>query len=762
MKIYLSIGLLCFGLTTGYAQSNKLDSLDRLIRQATTDTARINRQNSKIGLLTAINIDSAIRLGNATVSQSRKINYPKGEVKAWLKLAFCYNIKGDFARGRSSLRSAEQLLQTRPDSVLRCDTYAGYGAFYGMQSQYDSAAFYFEKAISLGQRIHHPSLQTFYQNTAISYQMQSRYLKALTYQQKALTMTEKDGDADSQAYVLMNMSTTYKMMGDTRRAEQFLFRAIKTARIAGIRNVELYAYSNLATLYEHERDYKKSYQFASKAATLGGQVGDQGIRAASLAKAAIALSQLTQFTKAEALAQQALIVADSAQQPLVTYQAHAAMGDVLKLMGNCQDAIPHLEKGFAVLDRSDIYDEQVGISYHTLSECYEKTGHYRQALSAYRQSAEIADSVRSRENIRKATELNMNADFTRRQQIISAERKREAAVANIKQLALLGGLVLTLILAVVSFVAFRTKHRANGLLQQQKDTIEDTLTKLKSTQDRLVHTEKMASLGELTAGIAHEIQNPLNFVNNFAEISTELVEELDEERQKPDPDVDLEDELLADIKQNLHKIHHHGRRAALIVKGMLAHSNVSSGQKEPTNLNALTDEYLRLAYHGLRAKDKDRVTGTRERDHFNAELVTDFDTSLGRVEVVPQEIGRVLLNLFNNAFYAVHQKQMQASQVVGSTDTDGYQPTVSVQTRQVDGPGDHRFIEIQVRDNGMGIPASIRQKIFQPFFTTKPTGEGTGLGLSLSYDIITKGHGGTLTVDSREGEGTTFTIQLPA
>ena len=360
MKTHLSIGLLCLGLATGYAQSGKLDSLDRLIRQATTDTARINRQNSKISLLTAINIDSAIRLSNSTISQAREINYWQGEVKARLKLAFCYSLKGDFARGRSSLRSAEQLLQTRPDSVLRCDTYSGYGAFYGMQSQYDSAAFYFDKAISLGQRIHHPSLSVFYQNTAISYQMQSRYLKALAYQQKALTMTGQAGDTDSQAYVLMNMSTTYKMMGDTRRAEQFLFRAIKTARIAGIRNVELYAYSNLATLYEQERDYKKSYQFARKAATLGGQTGDQGIRAASLAKAAIALSQLTRFTTATEVARQALIVADSAHQPLVTYQANAAMGDVLRQMGNCQAAIPYLEKGFAVLDRSDLYDGQIG------------------------------------------------------------------------------------------------------------------------------------------------------------------------------------------------------------------------------------------------------------------------------------------------------------------------------------------------------------------------------------------------------------------
>ncbi len=249
----------------------------------------------------------------------------------------------------------------------------------------------------------------------------------------------------------------------------------------------------------------------------------------------------------------------------------------------------------------------------------------------------------------------------------------------------------------------------------------------------------MASLGELTAGIAHEIQNPLNFVNNFSEVSAELVTELEEEQLKPDRDTDLEAELLVDLKQNLQKITHHGSRASAIVRGMLEHSRSATGEKQPTNLNALADEYLKIAYHGLRAKDKD----------FNSELKTDFGPDLGLIELAPQEIGRVLLNLYNNAFYAVNERQKTA--------TDDYQPTVTVSTSQFNG-----HTEIRVSDNGTGIPDSVKAKIFQPFFTTKPTGEGTGLGLSLSYDIITKGHGGTLSVESQEGEGTTFMVKLPA
>ncbi len=273
-------------------------------------------------------------------------------------------------------------------------------------------------------------------------------------------------------------------------------------------------------------------------------------------------------------------------------------------------------------------------------------------------------------------------------------------------------------------------------LKEEKKRAEEALKELQVTQTQLIQSEKMASLGELTAGIAHEIQNPLNFVNNFSEVSVELLEEMDEELEKGD----LEEArvLVEDIKQNLEKINHHGKRADGIVKGMLQHSRSSNGQKEPTDLNALADEYLRLAYHGLRAKDKG----------FNANLETHFDDTIGKVNVVSQDIGRVILNLITNAFYVVKEKKEQQHQ--------GYEPTVTVTTKK-----EGNKVMIMVKDNGNGIPDAVREKIFQPFFTTKPTGQGTGLGLSMSYDIVTKGHGGELKVETREGEGTEFRIVLP-
>nr|WP_294902898.1 ATP-binding protein [uncultured Lacibacter sp.] len=262
-----------------------------------------------------------------------------------------------------------------------------------------------------------------------------------------------------------------------------------------------------------------------------------------------------------------------------------------------------------------------------------------------------------------------------------------------------------------------------------------TVNSLQETQKQLIQSEKMASLGELTAGIAHEIQNPLNFVNNFSEVSAELIHEMNTAIEKGD--LAEAKELAHDIKRNLEKISHHGKRADGIVKGMLQHSRNSSGIKEAADINALADEYLRLAYHGLRAKDKT----------FNATMKTDFDENIGTVHIFPQDMGRVILNLITNAFYVVNEKKKSG--------VDNYEPTVTVTTKKL---GDK--VEVSVKDNGNGIPEKVFDKIFQPFFTTKPTGQGTGLGLSLSYDIV-KAHGGELKVETKENEGTIFRIILP-
>jgi len=380
--------------------------------------------------------------------------------------------------------------------------------------------------------------------------------------------------------------------------------------------------------------------------------------------------------------------------------------------------------------------------YHDLSKLDSMRGNYKGAYENYKLYTLYRDSLQKKETEKR----ELQQEFEKKQAIAKVEQEKKDAnakrVKNLQYFTIAGLLVLLLVIILIALIQWKNnkqRKKTNTLLQSEKEKAESALTELKTTQTQLIQSEKMASLGELTAGIAHEIQNPLNFVNNFSDVNKELIEELMEERHKEQStrDQKIEHEILRNLKENEEKINHHGRRADAIVKGMLQHSRSSSGQKELTDINALTDEYLRLAYHGLRAKDKS----------FNAKFITDFDNNVDKINIMPQEIGRVILNLINNAFYAVSEKQKQLN--------GGFEPTVSVGTKKIAGK-----VMITVADNGGGIPQKVLDKIFQPFFTTKPTGQGTGLGLSLSYDII-KAHGGEIRVETKEGEGSEFVIQLP-
>ncbi len=374
---------------------------------------------------------------------------------------------------------------------------------------------------------------------------------------------------------------------------------------------------------------------------------------------------------------------------------------------------------------------------------YEKMNNLLQALRYHKLSQAAKDKAKTEENLTKL----LNLEFEEKERKREAEATRIGYRNRIRLFIMLGALA---IISTVSFFLYRNnrvKKKTNLLLEKQKKEIENAFSELKQTQAQLIQSEKMASLGELTAGIAHEIQNPLNFVNNFSEVNTELLDEMQQQIKTGKTDEAIV--TSNDIKDNEEKISFHGKRADAIVKGMLQHSKTSSGQKEPTDINALAGEYLRLAYHGLRAKDKS----------FNAKFETDFDPAIGMIDIVPQDIGRVILNLINNAFYACTEPSRGTASLPsegGFSDPEKNKtPTVWLSTKKLGGK-----VLISVRDNGPGIPQKILDKIFQPFFTTKPTGQGTGLGLSLAYDIV-KAHGGEIKVETKEGEGTEFVIFLP-
>ncbi|MEI9956249.1 MAG: ATP-binding protein [Ferruginibacter sp.] len=373
-----------------------------------------------------------------------------------------------------------------------------------------------------------------------------------------------------------------------------------------------------------------------------------------------------------------------------------------------------------------------------LRMAYDKEGKVDSAYHFAKVALTLKDTVLNQTLLNKVQALNFNEEVRLRQE----EEQRRQRILIIVVLSVLAVFAL---IAVILYRNSRQRKKANTVLQK-------TLTNLKSTQSQLIQSEKMASLGELTAGIAHEIQNPLNFVNNFSDVNKELLGEMNDEIDKGNYD---EVKLIAkDVTDNEEKINHHGKRADAIVKGMLQHSRTTGSVKEPADINKLADEYLRLAYHGFRAKD----------NSFNATMKTDFDASIGNINIIPQDIGRVILNLITNAFYVVNEKRkgpLTSKGGTGSPHGNDYEPTVTVSTALIPPSGGRgATVEIKVSDNGNGIPKNILEKIFQPFFTTKPAGQGTGLGLSLSYDII-KAHGGELKAETKEGEFAAFVITLP-
>jgi two-component system, NtrC family, sensor kinase len=403
-------------------------------------------------------------------------------------------------------------------------------------------------------------------------------------------------------------------------------------------------------------------------------------------------------------------------------------------------------KGFKIIRDFDALDLNLGTAYENLFNIYHWLDQSDSAFK-YLSLAKVTSDSLYQEKIKNLGEFQ-HLQLSEQMRIKALEQERLNTQNRIRNYSLLSGLAVTLLFSFIVYRNYRIKLAANKKL-------EKTLTDLEATQAQLIQTEKMASLGALTAGIAHEIQNPLNFVNNFSELNQELAEELETEVEKGN--IEEVKALAKDIKENEAKIHHHGKRADSIVKGMLLHSRGSSGQKEYVNINSLTDEYVKLAYHGMRAKDKS----------FTVEYEAEFDESIPKINVVPQDIGRVLLNIINNAFDACAERSRSACKEANKDEVkmikdEFFKPKVTIRTlRQGDS------VLISVKDNGPGIPESIKDKIFQPFFTTKPTGQGTGLGLSLAYDII-KAHGGKIIVESPASEkeennpkGTVFSIILP-
>jgi two-component system, NtrC family, sensor kinase len=555
---------------------------------------------------------------------------------------------------------------------------------------------------------------------------QGKLAESLDLLFKSLKIAETKNTTYEIARTYRRLSDVYFDLEDFPKAVEYLSQALKIDEVNQDKKSAAIDHMSLGAVYEKMNKLDSAIFHTDKAFQQKDLI-ESWIQFAYQASGNIKLKK-ENYEEAYSLFREGLLISEKNNDFTTASDICADISALFIKLNKKDSAIFYASKGFEYGQKAST-KKGVMRSASLLAELYDSIQPVV-ALKFYKIAAAAKDSLFGVNNIQII------------QNLVAREEAKQKELADAKtayrnKLRLFGlftGLAVLLIIAVILYRNNRHKQKVNLQLEEQKEALQNTLSELKATQSQLIQSEKMASLGELTAGIAHEIQNPLNFVNNFSEVNTELIDELEQEANNGN--IDEIKAIAKDIKENEEKINHHGKRADAIVKNMLQHSRASSGKKEPTDINSLADEYLRLSYHGMRAKDK----------NFNAEIKTDFDNNIGKINIVPQDIGRVLLNLYNNAFYAVNEKAKQQ--------LNGYEPTISVSTKKT-----NNIIELTVKDNGNGVPQKIVDKIFQPFFTTKPTGEGTGLGLSLSYDII-KAHGGEIKVETKEGEGATFIIIL--
>ncbi|WP_296703412.1 tetratricopeptide repeat protein, partial [Algoriphagus sp.] len=659
--------------------------------------------------------------------------------------SFAQNTRAD-----SLLKSIDNL----NDDSVKVSNYLELGMEFLLSSDLNNSIFYLDEAIRLGEKINYNNgLANAYKTKGIAYDQQGNFQESILAFQEALRIFREIGDKTGEANILSNLGSIYYKLGFTTKALELHFESLKLSeevdnklRIAtSLNNIGTVYSKNKKTINESLSFFKRSleefegidyelgiaiaamnigevyflesnYDSATYFHQMALQLCDGTIDATfPLTQLGEINSSLGNFDKAYDFHRRALEISEDLDAKYETTQSLIGLAKTQRKQGNLNGALSSLEKAKSFATEIDVKNELVDV-YQNLAETHALTGNYKEAYENEIKAKSIKEIIAQTSTLQMNQQLQFEFELNKKEAEIELLQKdtelKNAAVFN-QRIIIFASLAVLIMFIIISIYLYRnnlSKQKANRLLQIQKEEIktqrenvESAYDKLKSTQAQLIQSEKMASLGELTAGIAHEILNPLNFVNNFSEVSTELVDEMNQELEKGD--IQEAKAIGGDLKENLSKITSHGKRADSIVKGMLEHSRSSKGEKIPTDLNVLADEFVRLSYHGLRAKDK----------IFNTKFKLELDPELPKANVVASDIGRVILNLVNNAFYAVGEK--------AKSETENYQPEVIVSTRKT-----KKGVELSVKDNGDGIPDSIIEKIFQPFFTTKPTGSGTGLG----------------------------------
>ncbi|ALW84641.1 hypothetical protein AUC43_05825 [Hymenobacter sedentarius] len=661
------------------------------------DTGRVNLLNALALAQYATAPQQTFAAYQEVLPLARRLHYAPGEAEALLGLGFYHRFRNEYGPAIAYTQQAQQIFRRLGDglNLVKCLYNLSYIEFG--QGHFAQAMAYSLDGLRQAEALHNKHWAILlYSQLGNTYLQLGEYDKAHQYLVQGLRLAEPAGDLSGIGHCAMILGDVYRQQGHWAQARRYYERGLATSTGNSADKGITLTLLRIGAMDERMGLYREAFATGFRILRRIKRLSDVG----SLPEAQLLLAQA---------------------------HLHA---------GRLDSALVYGRQALRAGQRSGTKSTSRDAS-EVLAEASARLGHFADAYRYHVSFKAYQDSLNSQDLSHRTAALQYQFELDKKQSQIRLLTRNEQLIRQKNQQQrwlLLGAMVGLAAVGGLSGLLWRNnraKQRANARLEQQQQA-------LKAAQAQLIQKEKMASLGELTAGIAHEMQNPLNFVNNFADVSAELVEELAEEHQRIARDTALETELMDSLRQNLHKISGHGRRAARIVTGMLEHARPISGVRQPTNLNALVAEYLRLAAHGPHTT----------APAFHPTLITDFAADLGLVEVVPQEIGRVLLNVYANALYAVQQK----AATLGPT----YHPEIVVSTRRCAAQ-----VEIRVRDNGVGMPAAVKEKAFQPFFTTKPAGEGTGLGLSLSYDIITQGHGGTLSLESQEGECTEVVLAFP-
>ena len=718
------------------AQNRKVDSLNALMKNA-DDTSKVNLLNELSRATWYYQLDKAAEYNDIALHLADSVSYKKGFAEANRCRGVILSFRNDSTSMLYLTKALDIFKQLNYKRGIAA-TLFNQNEFYFRRKQYakalESLSLSLDIFTGLGDK---EAIGAVTNQTGNIYASQAEYPVALQYYMKALAIRQQIGDKPGTAFTLDRIGDMYSKLDKLPEALGYYQQSFKIAQAAGRNQNVIDAAISIGDVYQKQGKYNEALAYFN----ISLEAEEEFFGKDNVARSFQKIGEVYRIQKKYPLAllnfQKALDIARK-KNPNSGADILHSVGQVYFEQGNYSHALEYCRRSLDLARQNKDHETVKNVSL-TLSRIYEALKDYQMAYNYHLQYTTAKDTLLNEDLNRRLASLQQSFEVKNRQSqidLLSRDKQLQQSELNRQKqqrYAFIIGLFLFVVLAIVLIRSNRHKQKANQVL-------EKTLLHLKSTQAQLIQSEKMASLGELTAGIAHEIQNPLNFVNNFSEVSNELLTEMKNEFKKGNS-VDAI-AIANDVQQNIEKVIHHGKRADAIVKGMLQHSSKSTGQKELTDINTLADEYIRLAYHGLRAKDK----------LFSAVIKTDFDHSIEKMYTIPQDIARVLLNLYNNAFYAVNEKKKQ--------DPGAYEPAITVSTKRFRTPSGIEGVEIGVKDNGNGIPQNILGKIFQPFFTTKPAGQGTGLGLSLSYDIV-KAHGGVIRVDAKEGAYAEFIIELP-